>query len=109
MPSGSTRGTRKHERPSGAWASIRNTSFIGADVNHLWPCSVYAPSDPVGRARVTLARTSEPPCFSVIPMPARAPALSTAGRRPGSYVVAASSGVHSLATAGSARSAGTAA
>ena len=38
-PSGSTRGTRKQDRPPGAWASARNRSHIGADVNHLWPVS----------------------------------------------------------------------
>ena len=59
-------------------------SFIGAEVNHLWPCRVYSPSTEVGRASVTLARTSEPPCFSVMPMPARAPRLSDTGRSPGS-------------------------
>ena len=108
-PSGSTRGTRKQVSPPGAWASTRKTSFIGAEVNHLWPCRVYSPSTEVGRASVTLARTSEPPCFSVIPMPASAPAFSATGRSPKSYVVDASLGVHSLASASSTRSAGTAA
>ena len=55
---------------------------MGADVNHLWPSRVYSPSTPVGVAVVTLARTSEPPCFSVMPMPASAPALSATGRSP---------------------------
>ena len=48
-------------------------------MNHLWPVSSYsAPGPPplTGRATVVLARTSVPPCFSVIPMPARAPAFS---------------------------------
>ena len=66
-------------RPPAAWASTRNTSFIGAEVNHLWPCRVYSPSTAVGRAWVTLSRTSEPPCFSVIPIPASAPALTSGG------------------------------
>ena len=48
--------------------------------------------------RVTLARTSDPPCFSVIPMPARAPRFSATGRRPGSYDVEASAGIHSQAS-----------
>ena len=43
MPSARTRGTRKQVSPSGAWASTRNTSFIGADVNHLCPSRVYSP------------------------------------------------------------------
>ena len=51
-------------------------------MNHLWPVSSYsAPGPPplTGRATVVLARTSVPPCFSVIPIPARAPAFSAAG------------------------------
>ncbi len=39
VPSGSTRGTRKQDRPPGAWARVRNRSDIGAEVNHLWPVS----------------------------------------------------------------------
>jgi hypothetical protein len=39
LPSGSTRGTTKQVSPSGAWARVRNRSFIGAEVNHLWPVS----------------------------------------------------------------------
>ena len=34
-----------------------------------------------GSARVVLARTSVPPCFSVIPMPSVTPRFSAAGRR----------------------------
>ncbi len=109
VPSGRTRGTRKQVTPPGAWASTRNTSFIGAEVNHLCPKSSYSPSTDVATADVTLARTSEPPCFSVMPMPASAPALSATGRTPKSYVVDASFGVHSLASASSTRRAGTAA
>ena len=75
----------------------------------MCPCRVYQPSSAVGTAWVWLARTSEPPCFSVMPMPASAPVFSGAGRTPGSYDRAASSGVHSWAIASSARSAGTAA
>ena len=40
VPSGSIRGRKKHDRPPGAWASTRNTSHIGAEVNHLCPTSV---------------------------------------------------------------------
>ena len=40
VPSGSTRGTTKQVTPPAACASTRNTSFIGAEVNHLWPCRV---------------------------------------------------------------------
>jgi hypothetical protein len=39
VPSGSTRGTRKQVSPSSAWARVRKTSLIGADVNHLCPVS----------------------------------------------------------------------
>ena len=39
VPSGSTLGTRKQDRPPGAWARVRNRSDIGADVNHLCPVS----------------------------------------------------------------------
>ncbi|SLJ82621.1 Uncharacterised protein [Mycobacteroides abscessus subsp. abscessus] len=35
-----------------------------------------------GVAVVVLARTSEPPCFSVIDMPAMSPALPVGSRRP---------------------------
>ena len=81
-------------------------SFIGAEVNHLCPRRVYSPSTEVGVASVTFARTSEPPCFSVMPMPASAPRFSPSGTSRGSYVVEASAGVHSLAIASSTRSAG---
>ena len=39
VPSGSTRGRTKQVSPPGAWASVRNRSFIGAEVNHLCPVS----------------------------------------------------------------------
>jgi hypothetical protein len=91
-PSGRTRGTRKQESPPGAWASTRNTSHIGADVNHLCPRSVWTPGSAVGVAAVVLVRTSEPPCFSVIPMPASSPRFSVGVRSPGSYSRLVSSG-----------------
>ena len=68
-------------------------SHGGYEQNHLWPVSSYQPS-PTGSAWVTLARTSEPPCFSVIAMPHSAPPRSR--------------GSHSAAISGSTRSAGTA-
>ena len=77
-PAGDQRGTRKQLSPPGACASVRNASDIGAEQNHLCPTSRHpAPS---GTARVALARTSDPPCFSVIAMPAVTPAFSPAGR-----------------------------
>ena len=38
----------------------------------------------IGTARVVLARTSEPPCFSVIAIPIVTPDFSSAGRDDGS-------------------------
>ena len=82
VPSGSQRGTAKQDSPASVLASTRNRSDIGAEQNHLWPTSAYSspgPRRPVGVARVVLARTSEPPCFSVMAMPAIAPTLALAG------------------------------
>ena len=45
---------------------MSNTGWVQ---NHLWPVSSYKPS-PIGSAPVVLARRSEPPCFSVMTMPA---------------------------------------
>ncbi len=81
-PSGVKRGMKKQETPPSAWARTRNASHIGAEKNHLWPVISYsAPGPPPfkGRAVVRFARTSEPPCFSVIPIPHSAPFLSGAG------------------------------
>ena len=66
------RSSTKHDRPAGAWASTRKTSHGGYEQNHLWPVSSHQPS-PTGSARVVFARTSEPPCFSVIAIPHSAP------------------------------------
>ena len=62
-------------QPPGACASTRKASHIGAETNNLWP-GARRPSArrPTGMARVVLARTSEPPCFSVIAMPMVGPA-----------------------------------
>ena len=106
VPSGSTRGTRKQERPPGACARTRNRSHIGALVNHLCPRSAHVPS-PAGVAVVLLARTSEPPCFSVMPMPASRPRLVVGVRRPGSYTRLVSSGSYTADSSGAARRAGT--
>src|SRR5205807_7107304 len=81
LPSGSTLGSRKQDCPPGALARVRNMSDIGAEVNHLCPTIRYVPSD-CGVAVVVLARTSEPPCFSVIDIPAMSPALDDGSRRP---------------------------
>ena len=75
VPSGRMRGTRKQDRPCGAWASTRKPSLIGADRNHLWPVIRQVPSR-ASSARVVFAETSLPPCFSVIPMPSVRPAFS---------------------------------
>ena len=81
-PSGVQRGIRKQEMPDSVWARTRKASHIGAEQNHLWPMISYsAPGPPPfsGIAVVVLARTSEPPCFSVIAIPQRAPRLRSAG------------------------------
>ena len=52
---------------------------MGAEKNHLWPVTAKhwpQASAPMGTACVVLARTSEPPCFSVMPMPMVTPGLS---------------------------------
>ena len=61
---------------------------MGALQNHLCPVSEYSapgPGAPRGIARVVLARTSDPPCFSVIAIPKMAlpfsPARDVSGRR----------------------------
>ena len=110
LPSGRMRGSRKHDSPSSVWASTRKMSDIGAEQNHLWPVISYSPPPPPpfsGVATVVLARTSEPPCFSVIAMPAIALAFSPGARSSGSYVRAIRRGSHSAASSGWARSAGT--
>ena len=91
LPSGRIRGSKKHDSAGGsqsvAWASTRKKSDIGAEQNHLCPTSSYSPPPPPapsGIARVVLARTSEPPCFSVIAIPAIAEPFSAAGSERGS-------------------------
>ena len=82
VPSGRNRGTRKQVSPLLVWASVRNASDMGAEQNHLWPVSRYSPPGPpapIAVARVVLARTSEPPCFSVIAMPKVTPPFCSAG------------------------------
>ncbi len=77
-PSGKTLGIKKQDRPAGVCAKIKNASHIGAEKNHLWPVILYfAPqaSEPSCTAIVVLALTSEPPCFSVMPIPIVTPVL----------------------------------
>jgi hypothetical protein len=79
LPSGRIRGRKKHDRPDCVCASTRKASHIGADRNHLWPVMRKRwpqPSLPSATAAVVFARTSEPPCFSVMPMPMVRPGLS---------------------------------
>ena len=83
MPSSRIRGRKKQLSPPGAWARIKKASHIGADVNHLCPVTRYQ-SPTSGVAVVVLVRTSEPPCFSVMPMPMRAPSFFEAGSKRGS-------------------------
>jgi hypothetical protein len=47
----------------------------------LWPRSRASAlsGPPIGLAVVVLARTSEPPCFSVMPMPSQIEGLASIG------------------------------
>ena len=56
----------------------------GRRAEPLVPGQPVAAAVPPATATVVLARTSLPPCFSVMAMPARAPALAGAGRDDGS-------------------------
>ena len=78
---------------------------MGAEQNHLWPVISYSPT-PIGTARVVLARTSDPPCFSVIAIPRSAPVFACTGAERRSYVVERNLGSHSAASSGLARRAG---
>jgi hypothetical protein len=81
VPSGRTRGTAKQPMPSSVRARTRNRSHIGAEQNHLCPRRRYSspgPPAPTGAAEVVLARTSEPPCFSVMAIPHVADPFSAA-------------------------------
>jgi hypothetical protein len=71
-------------------------------------CVGPPPASPAGTAREVLARTSEPPCFSVIPIPSVMPDFSRHGRNagsqrrdrmPGSSLQARSGAAASVATA----------
>ncbi len=109
VPSGLHRGSRKHDSPPGAWARTRNASHMGAEQNHFAPWSSYSPAWPTGSARVVLARTSEPPCRSVMAIPESAPAFSVTGAAAGSYSNEVRRGSHSAWIDGSRRRAGMAA
>ena len=79
---------------------------MGADMNHLCPVSAYS-SPALGSARVVLARTSVPPCFSVIPMPRVTAVFSQNGRKRESYSRERIFGSHSASRFGAAASAAT--
>src|SRR5262249_34568571 len=79
-PSGFQRGRRKQVNPFGVCAKTRKASHMGAEQNHLCPVIRYSPAAPAGSATVVLARTSEPPCFSVMAMPINSPDFSEGGR-----------------------------
>jgi len=78
---------------------VRKASDIGAEQNHLWPTKLYEPSAFL-LARVVLARTSEPPCFSVIAMPMVAPRFAFAGCEEPSYSEERIRGFHSASSSG---------
>ena len=81
---------------------------MGAEQNHLCPVTRYSRDPPMRSARVTFARTSDPPCFSVMPMPTSTPDFSSAGANFRSYTRERMRGSHSRASSGSAFSAATA-
>lgn len=88
-PPGSRRGTRKQDSPAAVspvsvWARTRKASDCGAEQNHLCPVRDQV-SSPESVAVVVLARTSEPPCFSVIAMSKIADVLVAGSRSSGSY------------------------
>ena len=58
------------------------------------------PAPPIGSARVVLARTSEPPCFSVMPMPISTPRLCRDRQRARVVVARQQLGQPSAASAG---------
>src|SRR5713226_551317 len=104
-PDGVQRGKKKQDRPFCAWARIRNASHIGPEQNHLCPVMRNSLDWPRRSARVVLARTSEPPCFSVIPIPTNTPDFSPAGRNRGSYFGERIRDSHCAVNSGSHRSA----
>jgi hypothetical protein len=73
-------------------------------MNHLWPVSRKKPL-PARSALVVLARTSVPPCFSVMPMPSVSPVFSTGGLLLWSYLRVVTRGAHSRKSCGVAISA----
>ena len=88
VPSGSTRGSRKHVSPPGACASTRKPSDIGAEQNHLCPVSTYSPSlgerlAPASCWPVRRCRPASPSCPS---RRARRPSARRAAA-PASYTV----------------------
>ena len=105
-------GHEEARQPAGACANTRNASHIGADMNHLCPVMMYsAPGPPelAGMAVVVLARTSVPPCFSVMPMPLQTLRFALAGWKLLSYSRLKILGSHTAARSGCTNSAGTAA
>ena len=88
LPSGRQRGRRKQVRPPGGLrqdqegiAHRRGHEELVADE---LVGALPVPPPPIGKARVVLARTSDPPCFSVIAMPMVSAGLLAAGTLRGS-------------------------
>ena len=77
VPSGSQRGTRKHDSPRGLRERQERVRHRRRAEPFVAGQRVARPSPGRRPARVVLARTSEPPCFSVIAIPMVAPAFST--------------------------------
>ena len=111
MPSGSERGTRKQE--SAALGLRQRQERVATSARSRTTCGRRARTRVRAaarrRARVVLARTSQPPCFSVIAMPIeRGLASARRAARRGSYAVPRTRGSHSRGDVAAAwRSAGT--
>ena len=71
-PSGVQRGIRKQLKPFGACASTRNASLHRRRHEPFVAMKAEDCRRRTARARVVLVRRSEPPWFSVMPMPTRA-------------------------------------
>ncbi len=103
LPSGRKRGIRKQVSPPAACASTRKASRHGRGHEPLVAGDdVFGarPRLPTGSAVVVAARTSVPPCFSVMPMPIVTALFFAAGAKLGSYLKGRMRGTHSLASVG---------
>ena len=94
-PSGRTRGSRIARESAGRLGENEEGVAHRRRAEPLVSVEYVASPPPSGSARVSFARTSEPPWRSVIAMPQSAPAFSAGGRSTGSYASEVSRGTHS--------------